>query len=508
MIHLLIFNFSFTNSVNGTTKQNYFYDGHEVIVRGVDPEDFKDFLTYLYTDKITLTNRNVMAILYLANEYKVEDLMNICSEHIKPRINSDNVIEFFQQVCDLKTDLNDTCWKIIEQYKHKVAKSQSFLDMRYSQLIHFIERQPSLFANELEKFKVCIKWAKRQCYLRKLVADGTNIRRMLKTILNKIDFKSLTAQEFTQNVLDYRLFTSEELINFWKYYFSANESNQDLISRNEDEPNLNLSQSQARSSQEASHDSLIATLTPPPSLEQELVSLPPNNFKSTMFNTHMLPSHVISTQISSIFTYPQNMKTSSFLPSLESNPLMALGNLSSYSRPSLFKYSEKLKNSCSLSKLQGHYQVDLFESVATDVNVKENLKLEKDIRKLTFSVDRSVYLRGIGVYGSRVKPHDFNIVTRLIDLNTDSMLTCTNKRLECDGSPSIHFVKFEPYVMIHPNHTYDITIMVSSMRTFYGVGPRNLIIIPLNDNHKVTFSINSTQSTAGREQIACIYFAL
>lgn len=187
---------------------------------------------------------------------------------------------------------------------------------------------------------------------------------------------------------------------------------------------------------------------------------------------------------------------------------MAMSNTPTHSSTFLSKFNHEIKSRFSIQDIHGYYQADLFENVDTNVYVKQNLRrLEKDIRKLTFSVDRSVYLRGIGVYGSRMKPFDFNVVTRIVDLNTDSTLTCTNKRLQCDGSPTIHFIKFDPYIMIHPNHNYDITVMVSSMKTFYGKGPRNMIIIPLNDNHKVTFNINSKQSTAGREQIACIYFA-
>ncbi|XP_046581173.1 BTB/POZ domain-containing protein 6-like [Haliotis rubra] len=62
----------------------------DVSVPEMEPNDFKQFLLYLYTDNTTVDADNVTALLYASRKYDITSLESQCTEFLEENLNVDN----------------------------------------------------------------------------------------------------------------------------------------------------------------------------------------------------------------------------------------------------------------------------------------------------------------------------------------------------------------------------------------------------------------------------------
>ena len=77
-------------------------------------ESLLEMFRYLYSDKVNLSGRNVMQVLYLANKYLVSSLAEKCTEYLRNHLKASNVfcvLPNAQKFAD--EDLEDRFWKLI-----------------------------------------------------------------------------------------------------------------------------------------------------------------------------------------------------------------------------------------------------------------------------------------------------------------------------------------------------------------------------------------------------------
>ena len=64
-----------------------------VTVSDIDPEVFKELLTYIYTDRSPNLNKCAVSLLYAAEKYQLERLKSLCEQNLSYRLQVDNAAE-------------------------------------------------------------------------------------------------------------------------------------------------------------------------------------------------------------------------------------------------------------------------------------------------------------------------------------------------------------------------------------------------------------------------------
>ena len=103
----------------------------KIIVKDVDSTIFQEFLLYLYTgSEEHLSMGNVIDLYKLADKYTVEDLKDVCVDHIKENITLENFCEFFllsQQYND--SNLTDVTKKFFLKNSKEIVHHESWIKL-------------------------------------------------------------------------------------------------------------------------------------------------------------------------------------------------------------------------------------------------------------------------------------------------------------------------------------------------------------------------------------------
>ena len=84
-------------------------------------ESLLEMFCYLYSDKVNLSGRNVMQVLYLANKYMVPSLAEKCAEYLRRNLKASNVFCSLPHAQTFEDkDLEDRCWKVIGSRRKKL----------------------------------------------------------------------------------------------------------------------------------------------------------------------------------------------------------------------------------------------------------------------------------------------------------------------------------------------------------------------------------------------------
>ena len=113
-------------------------------------ESLLEMFRYLYSDKVNLSGRNVMHVLYLANKYLVSSLAEKCTEYLRNHLKASNVfciLPHAQKFVD--KDLQDRCWKLIEEQTGEAVTSDEFVTIKRS-LVETVVKREVLNVKEVE----------------------------------------------------------------------------------------------------------------------------------------------------------------------------------------------------------------------------------------------------------------------------------------------------------------------------------------------------------------------
>ena len=190
-----------------------------------DFESLMELFRYLYSDEVNLSGSNVLGVLYLAKKYMVPSLADKCKDYLQDKLDPSNVFTILPtaQKYDEK-NLVDRCWEVIESQTEQALKSDGFETIQKALLEALVQRE-TLQIREAELFKACDRWAINQCRKQGLSTDGELKRRVLgEKIIKAIRYAVMKQEEFAGVVLDAKILTLNEIVNFFKFFSSQETS--------------------------------------------------------------------------------------------------------------------------------------------------------------------------------------------------------------------------------------------------------------------------------------------
>ena len=182
-------------------------------------ESLLEMFSYLYSDKVNLSGSNVMQVLYLANKYMISSLAEKCAEYLRLSLKASNVFCILPHAQKFEDkDLEDRCWKVIEEQTEEALKSVEFVTVERSLVETVVERE-GLNVKEVELFRAVDRWAAEQSKSQVITPDGESKRRILgEEIVKAIRFPLMSQQEFASVVIDSHILTLEEVGEMMKHF--------------------------------------------------------------------------------------------------------------------------------------------------------------------------------------------------------------------------------------------------------------------------------------------------
>jgi len=184
-----------------------------------DYESLLEMFRYLYSDKVNLSGGNVMEVLYLANKYMLPSLAEKCAEYLRRNLKASNVFCILPHAQKFEDkDLEDRCWKVIEEQTEEALKSDEFVTVERSLVETVVERE-GLNVKEVELFKAVDRWATEQSKKQGITPDGESKRRIIgEEIVKAIRFPLMVEKEFASVVIDSRILSLDEVRDLVKHY--------------------------------------------------------------------------------------------------------------------------------------------------------------------------------------------------------------------------------------------------------------------------------------------------
>ena len=184
-----------------------------------DYESLLEMFRYLYSDKVNLSGRNVMQVLYLANKYMVPSLAEKCTQYLGRSLKASNVFCILPNAQKFEDkDLEDRCWEEIEKQAEEALKSDEFVTIKRS-LVETVVKRDVLNVKEVELFKAVDRWATEESKRQGITPDGESKRRLLgEEIVKEIRFPLMLEKEFASVVIDSRILSLDEVGDLVKHY--------------------------------------------------------------------------------------------------------------------------------------------------------------------------------------------------------------------------------------------------------------------------------------------------
>ena len=181
-----------------------------------------ELFRYMYSDEVNLSGSNVMGVLYLAKKYLVSSLVDKCTEYLQFNLDPSNVFSILPTAQRYEEkELIDRCWEVIDSGAEFAVKSDGFETIERS-LLEAVVVRDALNIEEVELFKAVDTWATKQCQKQGFGVSGKMKRKVLgEQIVTTIRFPLMKHDEFAAVVLDTNILTSDEIVNFFKFYSST-----------------------------------------------------------------------------------------------------------------------------------------------------------------------------------------------------------------------------------------------------------------------------------------------
>ena len=184
-----------------------------------DYDSLLELFRFLYCDEVTLSESNVMQVIYLANKYMVPSLAEKCTEHLCNNLTAANVFSILPYAQKFQDkNLEERCWKVIEIVTEEAVTSDDFVTAERSVVESLVKREV-LSVTEVELFKAVDRWATEEGKRQGLTLDGETKRRLLgEEIVKGIRFPLMSSAEFATVVYDTDILSRKETGDMIKYY--------------------------------------------------------------------------------------------------------------------------------------------------------------------------------------------------------------------------------------------------------------------------------------------------
>lgn len=177
-----------------------------------DSESLLEILRFLYSDECKLTARCVLRVMYLAEKYMVNGLLEICADFLMNEIDADNVFEVLTQ-CENFRDtekLQQRCWNIVDLQTRQCLQAKNFMEISQGMLNDLVRRD-TLNIDEQELFEAILTWAEVKCRMSCLESKPQNIKELIGDALSQIRVPLTEGPGFFNFALELEFLTPESL---------------------------------------------------------------------------------------------------------------------------------------------------------------------------------------------------------------------------------------------------------------------------------------------------------
>ncbi|XP_046340681.2 BTB/POZ domain-containing protein 6-like [Haliotis rufescens] len=172
----------------------------EITIPDIEPNVFREFLRYLYTDVAHITSKTVIGLMYTSRKYYSDELFNLCQTFLETSLSEDNACDILERCHgNGELDLELKALKILTEGGKRVIRSPGFVDICSHCLEKFLKSE-TLKLKEGDIFEAALSWTKARCKKEGVVDTPENRRRLLGEMRYEIRFTSLSL-EYLLNVV-------------------------------------------------------------------------------------------------------------------------------------------------------------------------------------------------------------------------------------------------------------------------------------------------------------------
>ncbi|XP_014260319.1 uncharacterized protein LOC106672966 [Cimex lectularius] len=174
------------------------------------PEIFRQFLQYVYTGKILLTDSGVFDTMSMAQDLGLEELIAACEDHVTSTLSTLNACTFLaaleNQVSGGKCTKTfiEKCVSYIGENASECVKSKSFLNLPKEALIKLISSD-SVALEEEDVWRAVLSWAKYHAGVTQPTAhwneeERARVCQHLSGVINHVRLLLIDSQVFAEEV--------------------------------------------------------------------------------------------------------------------------------------------------------------------------------------------------------------------------------------------------------------------------------------------------------------------
>eukprot|EP00102_Acyrthosiphon_pisum_P026849 XP_016664059.1 PREDICTED: ring canal kelch homolog [Acyrthosiphon pisum] len=196
---------------------------NQVIIRQLDSRALHLLIDFVYSGKISITEKNVQILLSASNLLQLQEVKKACCDFLQTQLCPTNVIGI-NALADLHgcMQLSTSSELYIQQHFSDVVEGEEFLSMSYDQMVKLISSEELTAPSEEKIFESVIRWVKHDLGSRKQILPQliehvrlplTSRDYILEKALDEPVFNScLECKDYVIEALHFHLLKSDGLI--------------------------------------------------------------------------------------------------------------------------------------------------------------------------------------------------------------------------------------------------------------------------------------------------------
>jgi len=175
----------------------------------------------MYTDDVTITGDNVLALLYASKKYAISQLVRRCLTFLTDEQCTANVCSILEQAHIYSEEkYRRKCLSFINVNATDVLMSETFSEL-CEECLKLVISSDDLQCDEQTALSAITCWAKKQCEKKSLEPSPENMRTVLGEILYLVRFPLMDKTYFTNVVSENPLLTEKEVLELFKYFYKT-----------------------------------------------------------------------------------------------------------------------------------------------------------------------------------------------------------------------------------------------------------------------------------------------
>ncbi|KAL3858385.1 hypothetical protein ACJMK2_012976 [Sinanodonta woodiana] len=197
---------------------------NEIRIIDIEPEIFKQVLTFIYSEDITIGPDNVLAVLYTAKKYSIQSLIDRCLRFLKINMTTYTVCTILENA-NIYDDvqLKEKCLKFIFRQPKAVFQNSDLSELSENSMIEII-KSDDLALSEQEIFEGLQRYAHDKCQKHGIEPTTENKKHMLGGLLQHVRFPLMNGEYFTDIVSETGYLPEQEELKLLKHFVKPQQS--------------------------------------------------------------------------------------------------------------------------------------------------------------------------------------------------------------------------------------------------------------------------------------------